>query len=395
MLLKATSMDPADFKDTPSGVLISTVAGQAAFVPHPLPPKLDLRPIIGPLAETAAQVGKLNGIATLIENPFLVIRPLQRLEALLSSAMEGTYTTANALALAEAGDPHIDQSTREVFNYISAFTEAHRMLEKLPISNRLIKLAHQTLLGGLGNSRSKRPGQFKDQQNFIGGATRRIEDARFVPPPPVQTENLMADLEKYINREHAGEIPPLIDAALVHYQFETIHPFSDGNGRIGRMLITLQMQQAGLIDLPILYVSPAVAGRKQEYADRMLAVSRDGAWTEWILFFLEIVRETCSATSTTIGRLIELQTEYRRRLSEAGASSRLNPVLESLFIKPVTDIPSAQVLMGVTYPTAASGIRKLVEYGILQELEFTSHPKRFICSDVISITDPDIGSMRS
>lgn len=382
-------MKHQDFKDSPSGTLISTVNGQHAFVPNPLPPKIEPLALLEPLQATALLLGNLNGTAKLIKNPYLVIRPLQRLEALLSSAMEGTYTTANALALAEAESKEADPSTLEVLNYIRAYQAAQEMLKKLPISNRVIKTAHEILLGNLPNARSKKPGEFKDHQNFIGGGTRRIEDARFIPPPPEQTIEAMAELEKYINIE-ASDLPPLIDAALIHYQFETIHPFSDGNGRIGRMLIPMFLMEKKMLDIPILYVSPAVEGQKQEYADAMLDVSKNGNWTRWILFFLDIVQQSCENTIHTIEKLISLNDKFRDSLISINASAKLQNLCDQLFDKPVIDIPTAAKLMETTYPTAASGIQKLVELEILEEIDGTHHPKQFICLEVVAATDPGL-----
>lgn len=383
-------MHPNDFKASPSGTLIPTVENQWAFIPNSLPPEIDAMSLMEPLQSAALELGNLNGTAKLIKNPYLVIRPLQRLEALLSSAMEGTYTTANALALAEADSEKADPSTREVLNYIRAYETAQKLLEKLPISNRVIKAAHEILLSDLHNTRGKNPGEFKDHQNFIGGRTRKIQDARFVPPPPNETIHAMGELEKYINHENGIMFPPLINAALIHYQFETIHPFSDGNGRIGRMLIPMYLMERKMMDVPILYVSPVVEGRKDEYVDRMLAVSQNGEWNQWINFFLEVVEQSCAATNTTINKLLNLNESFRKQLVEINGSAKLQSLVDALFDKPVITIPKAAEMMQTSYPTAASGIQKLVQLGILEELDYTQHPKEYMCVQVVSATDPDL-----
>lgn len=382
-------MDADQFEMNSPGTLIPTVSGQVAFIPNPLPPKLDMSKLIEPLQKTALEIGNLRGIARLIDNPFLVIRPLQRQEALLSSAMEGTHTTADALAMADADSCSADPTTREVFNYITAYEAAHKLLADLPISNRLIKAAHVELLRGLANARSKRPGEFKDQQNFIGGRTRSIADARFVPPPPGETLDCMSELENYINREKTRGIPPLIDAALIHYQFETIHPFSDGNGRIGRMLIPLYLVSKQIIDLPILYVSPVVEGRKDEYVDLMLAVSQRNEWTAWVCFFLEIVRDSCVATAATIQNLLNLRSDFRQMLGHTSASPKIQLLIDELFVQPVTSIPRIQQKMKVTYPTAASWVKALENIGILSLMHGHNHPKYYICKQIIRLTDPN------
>lgn len=336
-------------------------------------------------------IGELNGLAHQLENPLVVIRPLQRQEALSSSAMEGTFTTANALALADAdADQYVDEATKEVRNYVRAFDEARRMLDEVPVSNRLIKATHRVLLSGLSTLRgaNKQPGEYKSQQNFIGGGSRRIEDARFVPPPPHETELAMAALERYLNRIEDNGFPPLIDTALMHYQFETIHPFSDGNGRVGRILIPIYLIQRGVLQQPLLYFSPAVEGQKERYVDAMLAVSKRGAWTDWLVFFLEAVTAACAKSADTIGRLLTLRDKFRRQIAESGGSARYAVIADRLFFSPVTSAPEAAALLQVSYPAAQNALTRLENLGIVSSLDYTSHPKRYISTPVLDITDP-------
>lgn len=384
-------MDPAQFKDSPSGSLTPTISGQQAFVPHALPPSLDFSQIVNPLSRAMQAIGELNGLGKQLENPLVVIRPLQRQEALLSSAMEGTFTTANALALAEAdADEYVDEATKEVRNYVRAFDYAHAALQEIPISNRLIKGTHEVLLSGLVTARgaNKHPGEYKTHQNFIGGASRRIEDARFVPPPPRETEQAMAELERYLNRDDDQGIPALVDAALMHYQFETIHPFADGNGRVGRILIPIYLIQRSILQAPLLYFSPAVEGEKTRYANLMLDVSRNGNWNAWIVFFLESVLSACANASETIARLVNLRNDFRQRIANSGGSARYATVSDKLFSSPVISAPQAASLLSVSYPAAQNALSRLVDLQILTELEYTSHPKRYICTQVLDITDP-------
>ena len=383
-------MDPEAFRRSPTGRLVPTVAGQFAFVPATLPPPLDFAKLVMPLAEAMQAIGELNAAGRSLANPSLVIRPLQRREALLSSSMEGTYTTADALALAEADDgAEVDASTIEVRNYITAFQVAERLLKELPLSNRLIKTVHRTLLSAVGRERgaNKRPGEYKDQQNFIGGRNRQIENARFVPPPPIETEAAMAELERYLNRLDRAGIPAIVDAALFHYQFETIHPFADGNGRVGRILIPIYLMQEGVLENPLLYLSPAVEGRKDDYVDLMLAVSREGAWTDWIAFFLEMVTASCRSASSTIRELEAMRSDFRLRISERRSSARVLTIVDDLFARPVTSIPQIANLLGVTYPAAKSAVDRLVELGILDELQTTSNPRRFICWPIVDLSE--------
>jgi Fic family protein len=383
-------MDPTQFKDSPSGTLIPTISNLMAFVPSPLPPVIDYAALAIPLAEAMQALGELNAIGRGMTNPMLVIRPLQRKEALLSSSMEGTYSTANALALADADEnAKVDESTIEVRNYIRAFEAAEKLRQDIPISNRMIKEIHRILLSQVSSQRgvSKRPGEYKNQQNFIGGSSRKIEDARFVPPPPAETESAMAELEKYINRLEAGGIPPIIDAALIHYQFETIHPFADGNGRVGRILIPIYLMQVGVLTGPLLYLSPSVDGRKDDYADKMLEVSRDGNWTGWITFFLEMVTLSCKSAFKTFADLEILRQDYRTRISESKGSARMMMIVDELFISPVISVPQVAARLSVTYPAAKMVVDRLVGLGVLAELQSTSNPKFFYSWPIVDLSD--------
>ncbi len=383
-------MEANQFKESPSGTLIPTIANQMAFVPNPLPPSLDYAALAMPLAQAMQALGELNAAGRGMTNPMLVIRPLQRKEALLSSSMEGTYTTANALALADADeDANVDESTIEVRNYIRAFETADRLRREIPISNRLIKEVHRVLLSQVSSHRgaSKRPGEYKSQQNFIGGSNRQIVSARFVPPPPAETEIAMAELEKYINRQEVGGIPPIIDAALVHYQFETIHPFADGNGRVGRILIPIFLMQVGVLDGPLLYLSPAVDGRKDDYVDLMLSVSRDSSWTPWVTFFLEMVTLSCKSAFKTFSDLELLRRDFRDRISESKGSARMMMIVDELFISPVISVPQVATRLNTTYPTAKSMVDRLTSLGILSEMESTANPKYFMCWPIVELSD--------
>lgn len=383
-------MNRDEFAHSPAGTLVPTVSDLWAFVPNPLPPEIDYASLAMPLAEAMQAIGELNAAGRNLSDPMLVIRPLQRQEALLSSSMEGTYTTADALALAIADDSaNVDGSTIEVRNYIRAFERANHLRETLPISNRLLKEIHKTLLSDVPSGRglNKRPGEYKNQQNFIGGRNRKVEDARFVPPPPAETEAAMAALERYLNRDENTGIPPIIDAALFHYQFETIHPFADGNGRVGRILIPVYLMEKGILENPLLYLSPAVEGRKDDYVDLMLDVSRSGNWTEWIAFFLEMVINACSSASATLTSLETMRQNFRNAVAEAGRSARLLTLIDELFVSPVISIPMAAETLSITYPAAKNAIERLLAADILDELDGQSHPKLFISWPIVDLSE--------
>jgi len=372
----------------PSGEIIQTREGHKAFLPHNLPPQLDLLPLVEPLGKTIQLLGELNGAARRTENPYILVEPLQRREALTTSAMEGTHTTIENLVFEEENpNASKDENAQETFNYIVALRMALRNLEKYPISHRIIKEAHIRLLSGLSNDRgaNKRPGEYKQDQNWIGGG-RNIANARYVPPPPERTQACMDGLEKYINRSDQLLTQKVLDLGLVHYQFEAIHPFGDGNGRIGRMLLTLMPLQSGLLNLPLLYVSPYLEKHKDEYIDLMYAVSTKSAWGAWLQFFLSAIQATCKDTIEKIDSLIGLQKEYKQRAASIGRSAKIPETIDSFFRSPSTTVPRTMERLGVTYRAAQSILEKLVSVGILSEVPNT-FPKRFVAREILSISN--------
>ena len=379
-------MRASDFCNASTGQLVPTIERQMAFVPAALPPPIDYAALALPLASAMQAIGELKGACRRLQNPYILVRPLQRREALTSSAMEGTFTTADYLILAEAGvDTQTDESTKEVINYLTALDESLSLLKRLPISHRVIKRAHEILLGGLSAARGarKRPGAYKKDQNWIGGY--KIEQARFVPPPPAETQICMDQLEKFINREIINAPEALIDLALVHYQLETIHPFADGNGRVGRMLISLMAVHNGLLDMPILYMSPVLEKAKDEYIDLMFEVSTQGSWSKWLDFFFCKVSESCKETIQTIDRLINLQNGYRQTAAMTSRSANVITIVDQLFERPAMTINDAATKLGVTYPTAKSTLDKLVEIGILQEFA-NRYPKIYYAPEIVRIS---------
>ena len=378
-----------DFTEASPGVLVPTVYNAKAFVPTPLPPTIDFAEIALSMANARGQIGELKGACRRLQNPYIFIKPMQRLEAQTSSAMEGTHTTSEKLALAEAGvKTSVDDQTTEVANYIFALEGALKSLHEYPITHRTLKAAHATLLSGVGRSRGedKLPGEFKRDQNMIGATT--LEAARFIPPPPSHTPDCISQLENFINEDRGPELA-LIDLALVHYQFETIHPFADGNGRVGRMLISLMAVSRGLLDLPALFLSPALEGVKDEYIERMYRVSAFGEWTEWLNFFFEAVSRTSEETVKTIDRIICLQEDYKKRAAEASTSVNLLSVIDMLFEVPVVRPKSIVEKVGVTDAAARGLLNRLVELKILVEVDV--YPKVWVALDLIRQSEPRNG----
>lgn len=377
-------MDYGLFGKHSPGKLVSTIQGAQAFVPDPLPPRLDLSAIFMSYGEAMAGIGALNAKMAQLRNPQLIIRPLQRREALLSSAMEGTYTTNDELALLEAGaEDGARADTVEVLNYASALAHAMNLMADLPICHRLIQETHSKLLSGLSHNRggNKRPGDYKQDQNWIGGPTP--EKARFLPPPPKETIVAMDRLEGFINRENPDDIPPLLEAAMVHYQFETIHPFADGNGRVGRILIPLILMARGALATPVFYPSASLEARKDEYIDRMFNVSTAGDWTEWLRFFLEICQDTCTNSIQIIDRLIDLQTHYRDLAMTKFRSNNVVILIDYLFAAPVVTTPMVRSLLCVTHRAARMTIGNLEEIGLLEKVEGPSMPEYFASRPIL------------
>lgn len=378
----------ADFDTFASGQLVPTVFGARAFVPDPLPPKLGLEHVALALGEAMAAVGELRGACRRLANPYVLIRPLQRLEAQTSSAMEGTHSTNDELVLAEAGvTPAPGNEVREVNNYVKALAWALDEVKRLPVSTRLIKGIHARLLDGVGTARGqdKLPGEFKREQNMIGGT--RIESARFIPAPPALTPEAMSALERYINREDKHGAAILIDLALAHYQFETIHPFADGNGRVGRMLVSLMAVTEGLLDMPALYLSPELELVKDEYIDRMYAVSARGEWAEWVGFFLGIVTKSARRTVATIDRVLALHALYHAQVKSVSRSSNALSLVDMLFERPAIRVKEVVERLGVTDAAARNLLRQLAELGIVTE-SASFYPAVWVARDLMAISAP-------
>jgi Fic family protein len=380
-------VDPASFT-VPSGHLTNTILGQQAFVPAALPPDLDLRGIQQTLSLADQKLGELRGIGTYLPNPSMLIGPLQRKEGIASSNIEGTYTTLPELIMMEAGwedqSPSID--AREVMNYVRALQEGMEQLAELPLSNRLILMLHARLLRDLPRSRSgfHAPGAFRHEQNFIGGS-RNIHTSRYNPPPPPQHLDSMHALEVFMNDEALGGLPPLVAVALAHYQFEAIHPFPDGNGRVGRLLIPLMLCARGIMERPLLYMSPYFEKHREEYIDRMLRVSQHSEWALWLEFFLLGIIQTCDETIDTIQTVRNLQDDYRQRCQQARSSALLIRIVDHVFERNVITVPQVKALTGTSDTAARNHVHRLVELGIVTEFPEATRPKFYFADALLRI----------
>jgi Fic family protein len=379
-------MNPERFQNSTSGKLIKVGHGDAAyfaFVPNPLPPELSLdMEWIRALSDADRALGELAGLGRAMPNPHLLVRPFIRREAVLSSRIEGTQADIADLYAYEAGQtPAPESDVREVFNYVQALEYGLERLNSLPVSLRLMRELHERLMEGVRGERAT-PGEFRRSQNWIGRPGCTLNDAAYVPPPVPEMQESLRALEKYLHSDCA--YPPLVRIGLIHYQFEAIHPFLDGNGRIGRLLISLLLAHWDLLPLPLLYLSAFFERYRQDYYDLLLAVSERGAWREWLLFFLRGVAEQAKDANQRAKRLQDLQLEWRERLMQARASTLLLRLADSLFISPVVTIPEAQRILGVSqYHSARRNVEKLVKAGILQQRGESSYGKTYIAAEIL------------
>jgi Fic family protein len=351
----------------------STLSGESvrAFVPAPLPPvpPLDLAAGRQQALEAAVlAIGRLDGVSALLPDTALFLYSYVRKEAVLSSQIEGTQSSLSDLLLFELeelpGTPVTD--VVEVSDYVAALDHGlARLRAGFPLANRLIREVHGVLLSR-GRGSSSAPGEFRRTQNWIGGT--RPGNARFVPPPHTAVEDCMADLERFLHADDDG-LPTLVRAGLAHVQFETIHPFLDGNGRVGRLLITLMLCRAEVLHQPLLYLSLYLKRHRATYYDLLDRVRREGAWEAWLDFFLEGVRVTADGAVATARRLAGMFQEDRRRIEPMGrrAGSALR-VHEALKARPLLTLTFLAESTGLSFPAAASAMDLLVELGIAREL---------------------------
>lgn len=372
-------MDPSRFVADAPGRLVRH-DGNVAFVPAPLPPSLDFpAELVTDLSKAAGCIGLLVGTGRNLQNPTLLIGPYLRREAVLSSRIEGTMSTLADLYEDEAtGGAGGD--VREVRNYLMAHEYGLKALKGLPLCLRLLQDVHERLMRGV-RGHERHPGSFRSYQNWIGrhpGAP--IEEARYVPPPVPEMQTALKDFEKFL---HDETLPPLIVAALAHYQFEAIHPFGDGNGRVGRLLISLLLHERGLLPQPLLYISAYFERSGAEYYDRLLRVSTHGDWHGWLTYFLKGVAIQAQAAVDDAERLLDLQAHYHELLSKARARQAAHQLVDQLFMNPYIATPHAARVLNVSAPTARAAIRDLEAQGVLREVTGRKWGQLFLAEAIL------------
>jgi Fic family protein len=357
--------------------------GYWAFVPPPLPPDIALDFELGRRLSAADHaLGLLAGTAQTLPNLHLLSRTLVRREAVLSSRIEGTQASLSDLVLfeAEVNRPDAREDVGEVFNYVQAVGHVLDPDRRLPVSVSLLREAHAILLTGVRGGYAT-PGDFRRSQNWIGPPGCTLDEATYVPPPPERLWDCLDPFEKHLHAEQP--LPPLLAIACLHYQFEAIHPFIDGNGRVGRLLITLLLSDWRLVPDPLLDLSAYIEPRRDEYYARLLAVSTDGDWRGWLEFFLTAVeRQAADAVARAQG-LQALRDHYRASVATARSSALLSVLVDALFETPALTIPRAAKQLDVTHRTARLNIGKLVDAGILIEVGERTRNKLFLAPGVL------------
>ena len=373
-----------------AGTQISNLSGDAAyksFRPSPLPPELNIDDeILSCLTGATKALATLDALATHIPNMNLFVSMYVRKEALLSSQIEGTQAT-----LEDVLDPLIEknanQNVADVVNYIKATEFALERMNSLPLCNRLLKETHAVLMQGV-RGQEKNPGEFRISQNWIGAQGSSIKNARYIPPNPQDMVEAMSDLEKYMNEEDNLDV--LIKAALIHYQFETIHPFLDGNGRIGRLLITLYLLDKQVLHSPALYISYYLKMNRIEYYDRMSEVRAKDNYEQWVKFFLLAIKESAEDAVETIKKLNDLHSTNISIIEDMGRQAKTaRLIFNYLEQNPIIDIGKTASELGISFNTASSYINRLVENRILVQTNNSERRRVFAYEDYLSILRKD------
>lgn len=383
-------MTPQDFDNQTTGRLLNLGTARWAFVPYPLPPSLEWTPsLLNCLSEADRAIGQLAAWGGALPNfdPYLLVRPFINREAVLSSRIEGTQASLSDLYALDAQQPFSSEQRREdtleVRNYVRALEHGLQRRQSLPISLRLLREMHAILMDGARGAK-RDPGEFRRSQVWIGGTGSRIEQARYVPAPPgLELEQALTALEQYLH--HVGGLPPLIKIALLHHQFEAIHPFLDGNGRIGRLLIALLLVDWQILPQPLLYLSAFFERHRQAYYDHLLAVSTKGEWGQWLEFFLQGVATEARDANQRLQQLTNLQREYRERLSDMTSNSI--KAMDSLFGQPITTLRQLEQTLGLSFEATRRIVARLEEAGIITEITGRKRGKLYAAQEIMLILD--------
>lgn len=376
-----------------AGAFVSNLTGEMAypsFRPAPLPPNPPIAlsdELVAKLVEANKKLAALDGLSARIPNMDLFVSMYVRKEALLSSQIEGTQCTLDDI-LNPLMEENTNRNVSDVVNYIKATEFALNRLHSLPLCNRLIKETHAVLMEGV-RGQEKSPGEFRYSQNWIGGQGSTIQNARYIPPNPEDMQTAMSDLEKYMNGDDS--LDPLIQAALIHYQFETTHPFLDGNGRVGRLLITLFLMEKGILSRPALYISYFLKMNRIEYYDRMTQVRKTGDYEQWVMFFLQALSDSAGDAIQTIDALTALHNQSVAKLGAFSKRQQTNLLKLFAYIEtnPIIDIQKTAAALGLSYNTVSKMVTILVEEGILRQTDKAGKAKIYSYAEYLDILRKD------
>ncbi|HUZ95035.1 MAG TPA: Fic family protein [Edaphobacter sp.] len=364
---------------------IISLGAYSAFVPAALPPALEWTPrLIGVLSDADRLIGRLAGEGGRLPNPHVLMRPFVRREAVLSSKIEGTQATLGELLAAEAGAAveRSPEDLREVGNYVSALEHGISLLKELPLCVRLVRELHVKLMEGV-RGQNAAPGVFRTTQNWIGRPGSTLATANFIPPPPGEVEPCLAAWEKFL---HESDLPPLVTIALAHYQFEAIHPFLDGNGRVGRLLITLFLIERKILPTPLLYLSAFFEAARRDYYDGLRGVSARGAWSEWLEYFLQGVARMSEDALSRATRINDLLAHWHDKLAGHSTNTPLR-VLGLLAANPFVTITGAANQLSLAFTTAQRAIERLERNGIVQQASDAKRDRVYCAQALLDILE--------
>lgn len=383
-------MDETTFKDGASGRLVRTEDGYAAFVPAPLPPALTFpAALVESLSAADAALGELSGLAGARRDPQILVAPFLRQEAVLSSRIEGTPATLVDLLFDEVAaspDLRLREELREVRNYVAALQYGVERLAEVPLGTKLVLELHERLLRGVRDA-AWTPGELRSGQNWVGPPGSTVATAVYVPPPVAEMHAALAEWDRFLG-ERRG-LPPLVQCALMHERFEAIHPFLEGNGRLGRLLITLFLIERGRLSHPLLYPSAYIEAHRDEYYGLLQAVRTEGAWEPWLAFFFAAIRETAERASAQARALMALREQYRWKVS-----GHARELVDDLFRTPFVTVPEAQLTLGVSNGTARKAVRELQEWGMLEELAARRWPRAYIARPILDAMQAPLEDLR-
>lgn len=382
-------MKKTDFSQNAPGRIINTIHGYCAFIPDPLPPRIEWSSnLITQLTKAERSIARLEEVGRAFPIPHVVVRPFVRKEAVLSSQIEGTQITFQNLLRYEAKQLSFfsDESDAiEVKNYVKALDYGIERIRTHPISIRLLKELHAILLKGV-RGEFLTPGEIRHSQNWIGRPGATLENARYVPPPVEEMQECLSDLEKYIHED--SNLPSLIRIGMIHYQFEAIHPFLDCNGRIGRLLITLLLKTWQILTQPLLYLSIYIERNKTEYYDRLLSVSIKGQWEEWLMFFLEGVREQAEDAVAKINAITLLRSNYHNLFVKDRNREKLIDAVDYFISTPISSISQAQETSDLgNFTMIQRYFDKLIQFGILEEITGGKRNRIYKATEILRILE--------